>query len=130
MTEVKLILDTTMSLQTRHFLACIDKMDTERNHQGCDTQHCLVYQNDLGAYQTQHVSKESDCEEFPIDPKALNNILRTKALPLIRVRQGKTLGHLYVDIVSSQPKCCYVALSHVWADGLGNPYANALPRCQ
>ena len=23
-----------------------------------------------------------------------------------------------------------MALSHVWADGLGNPYANALPRCQ
>ena len=36
-TEVKLILDTTLSLQTRHFLACIDKTDTERNHQGCDT---------------------------------------------------------------------------------------------
>ncbi|KAI7195351.1 hypothetical protein KC316_g2763 [Hortaea werneckii] len=24
----------------------------------------------------------------------------------------------------------YVALSHVWAEGLGNPVANALPRCQ
>ena len=23
-----------------------------------------------------------------------------------------------------------MALSHVWADGLGNPYANALPQCQ
>ena len=130
MTEVKLILDTTLSLQTRHFLACIDKTDTERDHQGCDRQHCLVYQNDLGAYQTQHVSKECDCEEIPIDLKALYNILRTKALPLIRVRLGKTLGDLSVDIVSSQPKCRYVALSHVWADGLGNSYGNALPRCQ
>lgn len=90
----------------------------------------MIYQNDLGAYQTQHVSKECDCEKIPIDPKALYNILRTKALPLIRVRLGKTLGDLSVDIVSSQPKCRYVALSHVWADGLGNPYAKALPRCQ
>ena len=129
-TEVKLILDTTLSLQTRHFLACIDKTDTEQNHQGCDTQHCMVYQNDLGAYQTQHVSKGCNCKEIPIDPRTLHNILRTNALPLIRVRRGQTLGDLSVDILASQPKCRYVALSHVWADGLGNPYANALPRCQ
>ena len=129
-TEVKLILDVTLSLQTRHFLACIDKTDTEQNHQGCETQHCMVYQNDLGAYQTRHVSKECDCEGISIDPRTLYNILRTKALPLIRVRRGQTLGDLSVDIVASQPKCRYVALSHVWADGLGNPYANALPRCQ
>ena len=129
-TEVKLILDITLSLQTRHFLACIDKTDTEQNHQGCDTQQCMVYQNDLSAYQAQHVSKECDCKEILIDPTTLYNILRTKALPLIRVRRGQSLGDLSVDIVASQPKCRYVALSHVWADGLGNPYANALPRCQ
>ena len=25
---------------------------------------------------------------------------------------------------------CYVALSHIWADGLGNPFKNSLPLCQ
>ncbi len=29
-----------------------------------------------------------------------------------------------------EPGIKYVALSHVWADGLGNPRRNALPNCQ
>lgn len=130
MSEIKLILDTTLSLQTLHFLACLDKTNVEHSHQGCDTQQCVVYQNDLGKYKTQHVSKECDCAELSIDPEALHNILRTKALPLIRVKSSQTLGELSVDIVASRPTSRYVALSHVWADGVGNPYANALPRCQ
>ena len=129
-TEVRIILDNTLSLQTRHFLACIDKRDAEQDHQKCNTQQCMVYQNDLGAYQTRHVRKGCDCEELCIDPEVLFNILRKEALPLIRMRHGQTLGELSVDIVASRPESRYVALSHVWADGLGNPYANALPRCQ
>lgn len=129
-TEVKLILNTTLSLQTLHFLACLDKTDAERSHQRCDTQQCIAYQNDLGKYQTKHVSKECDCAELSIDPKTLYGILRTKALPLIRVKPSQTLGELSINVVPSQPTSRYVALSHVWADGLGHPYANALPRCQ
>ena len=129
-TEVKLVLDSTSSLQTRHFLACLDKRDAERKHQGCDTQQCMVYQNDLDTYQTQHVSEGCDCEELSVNSEALFNILRRKALPLIRVRQGQTLGELSINIVASRPTSRYVAISHVWADGLGNPRANALPRCQ
>lgn len=129
-TEIKLILDTVVSLQTLHFFACFDKTDAKQSHRGCDMQQCRVYQNDLSNYQTQHVSKECDCKELSVDPEALYRILRTKALPLIRVRPSQSLGELSVDIVASRPKSRYVALSHVWADGLGNPNANALPRCQ
>lgn len=92
--EVRTILDTTLSLQTLHFLACLDKTNVEQSHQGCAPQQCTVYQIDMGKYQTQHVSKECDCAELFIDPEALYKILRTKALPLIRVRPSQTLGGL------------------------------------
>ena len=129
-TEIKLILDTTMSLQTLHFLACLDKTESEQSHQGCGLQQCTAYQNDLSSYQTQHISRECNCEELSIDSEAVYNILKTSALPLIRVKSDQTLRELSVDIVASQLTSRYVALSHVWADGLGNPHANALPRCQ
>ena len=129
-TEITLILDTISSLQTLHFLACLDKTGAEHSHHGCDKQQCMVYQNDLGHYQTQHVSKECRCTELSIDPDALHNILKTEAVPLIRVNRSQTLGELSIDIFPSRPTSRYVALSHVWADGLGNPHANALPRCQ
>ena len=129
-TEVKLMLVHALSLQTLHFIANLDKTDAGQNHQACDTQQCMIYQNDLGTYRTQHVNKNCHCPELVIDQEALYAILRTKALPLIRVRPSQTLEELSVDVVASQPTSRYVALSHVWADGLGNPYANALPRCQ
>ena len=130
MTEVKLMLDNAMSLQTLHFMANLDKTETGQNHQACDTQQCMIYQNNLGTYRTQHVNQDCDCPELSIDQEALYAILKTKALPLIRVRPSQNLEALSVDVVASQPTFRYVALSHVWADGLGNPFANALPRCQ
>ena len=129
-TETKLIIDTTLSVQTLHFLACLDKTDAGKDHRSCTTQQCRAYQNDLGAYQTKHISNECNCKDLAIDPETLHHVLKSKALPLIRVRQGQTLSEISIDIVASRPTSRYVALSHVWADGLGNPYANALPRCQ
>ncbi|ROV93518.1 hypothetical protein VSDG_06812 [Cytospora chrysosperma] len=35
-----------------------------------------------------------------------------------------------VRVEAFDPAIPYVAISHVWADGLGNPTANALPGCQ
>jgi hypothetical protein len=35
-----------------------------------------------------------------------------------------------VDIIERKPDMAYVAISHVWSDGLGNVEANALPACQ
>ena len=49
---------------------------------------------------------------------------------MLRVIPGQSTADLRLEIISSQPDSHYVALSHVRADGLGNPHANALPRCQ
>lgn len=35
-----------------------------------------------------------------------------------------------LDTTSSKRQVRYVAISHIWADGLGNPKENAMPRCQ
>ena len=35
-----------------------------------------------------------------------------------------------MEVVASTDSTAYVALSHVWADGLGNSEETALPRCQ
>jgi hypothetical protein len=42
----------------------------------------------------------------------------------------ESTAELSVKLVESTGDICYVAISHVWADGLGNPFGNALPKCQ
>jgi hypothetical protein len=64
------------------------------------------------------------------DAIAIDGILKKGQLPLLRIVPGQTLAELAGKILDSKPTSRYVALSHVWADGMGNPTANSLPRCQ
>lgn len=44
-------------------------------------------------------------------------------IPLVTAHAGATVDIPVSDVT-------FVAISHVWADGLGNPSANKLPQCQ
>lgn len=46
------------------------------------------------------------------------------------VSNFESLDEFSVELVEYKTEYTYIALSHLWADGLGNPHANALPRCQ
>lgn len=49
-------------------------------------------------------------------------------LPLLEINGS---GELFtVHIVEKDSGTTYTAISHVWADGLGNPAENSLPQCQ
>lgn len=96
----------------------------------CEGLKCTAYQHDPANYRTRHRNDGCKCQELVICQKLTTEILETGSLPLIHINEYETLAELSVEIVASQPTSLYVALSHIWADGLGNPKANALPRCQ
>ena len=54
--------------------------------------------------------------------------MQKEQIPLLRINDYSE--EIPVTVVASTDETSYVALSHVWADGLGNPNATALPRCQ
>jgi hypothetical protein len=59
------------------------------------------------------------------------DIIHRGGVPLILVCNSPTSGsHLQLDLVEYKENMRYVAISHVWAHGRGNPYANELPLCQ
>lgn len=128
--QIEIIIRLSTSLQSLHFFASMPNSISTGNHGLCDNRKCVAYQTDLKSYATQHVSSECRCKDVYVDLSSLNAVLTTGGLPLLRIREAKTLADLTVEIVISQPDTCYLALSHVWADGLGNAKANALPRCQ
>lgn len=58
-------------------------------------------------------------------------LLRSQKIPLLNITQtDEDLESLQVEVVAHTPDTRYVAISHVWADGLGNPMGNSLPTCQ
>jgi hypothetical protein len=100
----------------------------------CSHFKCKYREMNSATYQTSHVPGCTGvCGDVGVDPEELARILvDEKNIPLIDASSEwndphKTPG---ISLVSWNASEAFVALSHVWADGLGNLEANALPRCQ
>ena len=128
--QVGMILKTALSIHTLYFTSHLLQPTPLRRHDQCSEYICNAYQCSLGDYQTRHVTSQCDCGYLAVELGSLTDILNDGHLPLLRIKPGRILAELSVDIVSTRDCPKYLALSHVWADGLGNPRENALPRCQ
>ncbi|KAL8670078.1 MAG: hypothetical protein Q9168_005363 [Polycauliona sp. 1 TL-2023] len=116
------------------YLSNLDRNVSTGDHTRC-TSHsgCRAYQIDWNTYTTKHVEgcPTSQCNVIGPAVDGIGRILRDGNTPLITMDLSQTPSRM--SIVrdregSAQSK--YVAISHVWSDGLGNPLANRMPRCQ
>lgn len=128
--QIFVLCQGAFSIQSLYYFTALRQPESPSRHQSCSEHKCVAYQNNLERYTTQHCISDCKCEELSIDNEAVEDILLKGQIPLLHIVPGQSLADLSVEIISSQTNSPYVALSHVWADGLGNPYANALPRCQ
>ena len=104
-------------------------------HDKCSDEECLALQTSDSDYTTKHVDEcleDSSCTNIAIDQSKISSILRSGCIPIIHVPifpedrsppQVKVLDYHSNGIE-------FIAFSHVWAHGIGNPKQNALPSCQ
>ena len=132
--QVDKLLETgNLKLQALFFLRGFSQSSDSKTHQRCAKGRCLAYQVDLDECQLQHTKQDCDCGgELSVDPLLLRDVLlrSPNSLPLLRINGSWETDELSIEIVPSDENTQYVALSHVWADGLGNARRNALARCQ
>ncbi|EXJ75541.1 uncharacterized protein A1O5_00047 [Cladophialophora psammophila CBS 110553] len=95
-------------------------------HDSCDGIRCNA--NDIvpGHYRRAHHGCD-DCQDLVADPTEIFDILEDEHLPLIDPDQGE-IPKLKLKSTAEVQK--YIAISHVWSDGLGNPQRNAIYSCQ
>lgn len=105
------------------------------SHEMCNDDECLALQTSESDYQTVHVDDcpgGMSCTNVVIDQSKISTILRMGGIPIIYVsiipEDGSAPKVRVLDFNSNQVN--YIAYSHVWAHGLGNPQENALPSCQ
>ena len=116
-----------------YFVVHMLQPDITGGHDMCNETACCARQRafiSATSYRTRHVDDQCSCDFFIADDIALSWPLTDGYLPLIRFREDSPTSRLDIDIISSKDSPKYLALSHVWADGLGNWEANALPMCQ
>ncbi|KAL4913025.1 hypothetical protein BDW62DRAFT_220917 [Aspergillus aurantiobrunneus] len=132
-----------LPIDGHYYLAGSEGLDPAEldHHARCVREHCL-YDYDLDMYVTRHVT-EDHCRESidyggQLGPErgqtdwviAISRIICKGAVPIALWNKGMRKLWSVEYHFSGKRKPDYVAISHVWADGKGNPKANSLPECQ
>ncbi|PMD63598.1 uncharacterized protein K444DRAFT_661042 [Hyaloscypha bicolor E] len=99
------------------------------NHSRCAKAHCSCFDINEQTYRTKHVDDCIMCENHTVLEADLVRIIRQDEVPLIRSTTDK-YGNVTIAIVKMTIDTDYIAISHVWACGLGNFQNNGLPQCQ
>lgn len=101
------------------------------DHAECKPVKCL--QDDIieETYKPVHVQKACMCAERGPPIVLLSSIISDSRIPILRIDASKfqlTIDSIGDKTCNDNPR--YVAISHVWSRGLGNPHFNTLPMCQ
>ncbi|GAM33927.1 hypothetical protein TCE0_013f01183 [Talaromyces pinophilus] len=144
------LIDTTVtdfSIDGLYYLGANPQRDTE-DHAQCTELRCVSKGLNRDVYRTRHVTDDCQCEHHEPSMDRMLDIISNGGTPLVvwTETDGKPLhlqeykstpGHVpSVEIgadgmpVIPERVPIYVAISHVWADGLGNEHQNSLPACQ
>ncbi|PGH18802.1 hypothetical protein AJ79_00215 [Helicocarpus griseus UAMH5409] len=111
-----------------------DRHSLNKDHSRCSKDECVANNIDESVYKTKHVSDDCNCAhvgEANDNHPSASQLLREGSIPVIKVYSSGSRSRGKVTIsVQDYTKAPYVAISHVWSDGLGNANANTLPRCQ
>lgn len=86
----------------------------------------------IKAYKPSHTEdcKDSDCQMLSVESSKLESILQDGGLPIVRLDDEASHPKLTLERWEGPDHSGYIALSHVWFDGLGNQNSNSLPLCQ
>ena len=92
---------------------------------------CVAYNTNASTYKTRHTTAECTCPTISTPYRLLTDIIRKGKIPLVSIEDTDDAAATYQLSIRPRSRTSkYIAISHVWADGLGNPNTNALPLCQ
>ena len=118
-----------------YFISNMRRSVLGKDHASCSLEGCVYATFTQEEYETTHVTSECTCKHLALHNSSLypiNDILCQKSIPLISVVLGddNNARLRLTESASVGPRPLYVAISHVWSDGLGNPIDNSMPTCQ
>lgn len=117
---------------TPYSASAIDShLGRHNNHTKCTGRICETFTiEDESTYRTKHTPEcDGTCGDVQIDSQKLHKLIMEGKIPIISLSLGLD-GRLNTEVTHSGDVPHYIAISHVWSDGLGNPHANALPYCE
>jgi hypothetical protein len=112
----------------RYTASSVIRRPQKELHQYCTSTQCIANNIDEATYETKHTRPDCNCPFLWIPPGPIGQILQDGGIPILAIAIRP--DGVMLKMVAHTPGMKYVAISHVWADGLGKVDANALPYCQ
>lgn len=114
-----------------YFLSHFPNPGRGKCHRDCCSSRCNANQirkEDYFTKTAKHIN--SECAYITADAETLITTLKRGRIPLISgITDDDTLGYR-IEFVDADADTRYIAVSHVWSDGMGNPNSKSLPLCQ
>ncbi|EXJ94977.1 hypothetical protein A1O1_00095 [Capronia coronata CBS 617.96] len=125
------LIDLVFDHGSFYFASRLARNAAQSRHSQCTMNKCLAFQMNVSTYSTVHITDCEGCNDLIVDQTELSAILERSdddsAYPRVRV----TITDADNVELSFTDQGEYVAVSHVWSDGLGHPPGiNSLPECQ
>lgn len=99
------------------------------SHDLCTESHCLMHSMDEASYKPLHTEKGCACSLVGPSSREVASIIEADEIPLISCSRSPGQAPR-VELAKAEPGTRYVAISHVWSGGLGNPHSNKIASCQ
>lgn len=112
-----------------YYLGALKGASQPEWHCGCTIEKCIGRHIDPYDYVTKHVTEDCQCSFAGPDMGMVALILQDHGTPVVELAET-TDGYVEINTFRAMFERPYIAVSHVWADGLGNPESNSLPQCQ
>ncbi|KAG0560290.1 hypothetical protein KC19_10G169100 [Ceratodon purpureus] len=113
-----------MDIDFLYYVGSVESPRRDENHGNCTERACVAKGIDIRDYKTKHDVQDCSCCEMEVDVHRVVEIILQDGIPLVSW-DGKK-----IRVIKYDGKSNYVAISHVWRDGMGNQNKNALPACQ
>ncbi|MCJ1279362.1 hypothetical protein MMC21_007186 [Puttea exsequens] len=101
-----------------------------KDHSACTDEVCVACQVDSRTYETRHTREQFSCDHLSINIQPILSALDSSNVPVVSFEEDRDKVKPFFKTLEANAETAYVAFSHVWADGLGNPSTNSLPLCQ
>ncbi|KAI9670301.1 MAG: hypothetical protein M1831_006515 [Alyxoria varia] len=102
-------------------------------HAACTLSECRAYA-DISNLPRHRLPCDGQCDMIDLGEDgnaAVEQALDSGSYPLCQIHRAVDTGDIQLKVLRHvHRETSYVAISHVWSHGLGNPSRNALPDCQ
>ncbi|CAP79837.1 Pc12g02100 [Penicillium rubens Wisconsin 54-1255] len=103
---------------------------TAHMHRQCSKKACVANNiPDSGAYEPRHVVSPCACRKLEAG-KDVVDLLLDGRVPVIKTKPAMQDTHEPALCAADAASTTYIAISHVWADGLGSTAEAGIPSCQ